>query len=54
MSKNLQGTKVQGLVHVETPKFEGKDGAVNLQAEKPMDLSEIQRMARRLVRVLQR
>ncbi len=28
MSKEPTYTKVQGLVHVETPKFEGKDGAV--------------------------
>ena len=38
MSKELTSTKVQGLVHVETPKFEGKDGAVTPSSEKPMVL----------------
>ena len=38
MSKELTSTKVQGLVHVETPKFEGKDGAVTPSNEKPMVL----------------
>ena len=38
MSKELTSTKVQGLVHMETPKFEGKDGAVTLSSEKPMVL----------------
>ena len=38
MSKELTSTKVQGLVHEETPKFEGKDGAVTPSSEKPMVL----------------
>ena len=38
MSKELTSTKVQGLVHVETPKFEGKDGEVTPSSEKPMVL----------------
>ena len=36
MSKELTSTKVQGLVHVETPKFEGKGGDVTPSSEKPM------------------
>jgi len=38
MSKELTSTKVQGLVHVETPKFEGKGGDVTPSSEKPMVL----------------
>ena len=38
MSKELTSTKVQGLVHEETPKFVGKDGAVTPSSEKPMVL----------------
>ena len=38
MSKELTSTKVQGLAHIETPKFEGKDGAVTPSSEKPMVL----------------